>query len=469
MEIRFSCSRCGRKLKADPEAAGQRSECPECGNELHIPSASNGIDFSNIPPRSDLPQENGTDMPQQVDTTKGKYTCPTCWLKFDAGAIMHISVHDHLKGDPILGEDVQQRFYAMRFNDHSQALDAMGMVCTELACPHCRRRLPVGFLEEPHHIFSLVGDQSAGKSYLLSVLSKMLPGSLFNHFGVTMQDADPTGNAALNDMRNSMFAAETPEKIKVVKTVMEGAMYERLPRQGRIVALPRPFIYTMGAPDPRKPRCSFIFYDNAGEHFQPGVRLVEQPGALHVASASAIFFLFDPFNNPDFRRAMKGTLDPQMEKPVVDQQDIILSEMRSRILNLRGLSSNYRMAEPMAILLGKFDAWQHLLPVGSMQYPVVNGCLDLEIVRANSERLRELLLSICPSIVANAEALSSDVCFFAVSAFGHTPVKLDGAVEAKYLPDPARLKPFHVDVPPLWVLSKLSPELVPSRNSQVLN
>ena len=463
MEIRFTCGQCGRKLKADPEAAGQRSQCPDCSNVFTIPGVSTTGSASPPP----LPNLEVASLQSQVDTTKGKFTCPTCWLKFDAGAIMHISVHDNLKGDPILGEDVQQRFYAMRFNDHNQALDAMGMVCTELACPHCRRRLPIGFLEEPHHIFSIVGDQSAGKSYLLSVLSKMLPGALFNQFGVTMQDADPTGNAALNDMRNSMFASETPEKIKVVKTVMEGAMYERLPRQGRTVALPRPFIYTMGSSDPRKPRCSFILYDNAGEHFQPGVRLVEQPGALHVASASAIFFLFDPFNNPDFRRAMKGTLDPQMEKPVSDQQDIILSEMRSRILNLRGLSSGHRLTEPLAIMVGKFDAWKHLLPESSIQYPVVNGSVDLEIVRANSERLRTMLLGICPSIVANAEALSADVCYFALSAFGHTPVKLDGVSEAKYLPDPARLKPFQVEIPSLWALSKLSPELIPSRNAAV--
>ena len=107
--------------------------------------------------------------------------------------------------------------------------------------------------EEAHHIFSLVGDQSAGKSYYLSVLTQVLPATLFNDFGVTMQDADPTGNAPLNEMRKSLFSAQSSEQIKVEKTKMEGDMYERLPRQGRVVALPRPFISRTWAGTPREP------------------------------------------------------------------------------------------------------------------------------------------------------------------------------------------------------------------------
>jgi hypothetical protein len=180
---------------------------------------------------------------------------------------------------------------------------------------------------------------------------------------------------------------------------------------------------------------------------------------LHVASASAILFLFDPFNNPDFRRAMQGTADPQMEKPILDQQDIILSEMRSRILKVRGLPSKHRLSEPLAVMVGKYDAWSNLLPEETLEYPVVNGEVDLEAIRRNSLRVRQLLLRICHSIVANAEALSDDVCYFAVSAFGHTPVKVG---EGTYAPHPARLKPFQCEVPPLWALTKLCPALVPA-------
>ena len=63
---------------------------------------------------------------------EGEHTCPVCWLRFDGGDIMHIAVHDSLRGDPLLGEDAQQRFLATRFNNAGQALDAMGLPYTRL-------------------------------------------------------------------------------------------------------------------------------------------------------------------------------------------------------------------------------------------------------------------------------------------------------------------------------------------------
>jgi len=188
---------------------------------------------------------------------------------------------------------------ATRFNNAGQALDAMGIPSSEIACPHCRRKLPPSFLGMPHHIISLVGDQSAGKSYYLSVLTKVLPTTLYREFSVVFQDGDPTGNAPVNDMRKALFGAQSPAEAKLAKTQFEGAMYERLPRQGRMVALPRPFVYTLAAEEKTRDQCALIFYDNAGEHFQPGVNIVEQPGAQHVASAAGIMYLFDPFNSPE--------------------------------------------------------------------------------------------------------------------------------------------------------------------------
>src|SRR5262249_53886785 len=162
---------------------------------------------------------------------------------------------------------------------------------------------------------SIVGDQSAGKSYYLSVLIRQLPASLYRYFGVVFQDADPTGNAMLNEMKRTLFGAQTPEQARLVKTQLEGAMYERLPRYGRTVALPKPFVYQLSASTDNTQRCSIIFYDNAGEHFQPGRDSADSPGAQHVASSAGILFLFDPFNNPEFRERMAGQTDPQLERP----------------------------------------------------------------------------------------------------------------------------------------------------------
>jgi hypothetical protein len=427
-------------------------DCPHCATEFSVPQPETSMSEAS----AETPPVPGRDTSFTNPNANGKLTCPVCWLRFDKGDIMHIAVHDSLRGDPILGEDAQQRFLATRFNNADQALDAMGLPCSEIACPHCRRKLPPSFLDMPHHIISVVGDQSAGKSYYLSVLTKVLPATLYREFGIVFQDSDPTGNAPVNDMRKALFGAQTPAQAKLAKTVFEGAMYERLPRQGRMVALPRPFIYTLSPKEKPDDRFAVIFYDNAGEHFQPGVNIVEQPGAQHVASAAGILFLFDPFNSPEFRRNIWDTKDPQIEKPVVDQQDIILAEMRARIQTIRNLRSGETIQTPVAFVVGKCDVWLHLLNGKPPQSPIRDGKLDMATVEENSAQVRELLYRLCPPLVANAEALSQNVTFFAVSSFGHTPLKIGPGA---YAPDPSKLQPAFVEVPLLWILSRVCPAL----------
>lgn len=453
MEYRFLCPTCGQKLKADEETAGRRVECPHCHVDFYAP------ELEQLPPPlpPDMVVEPPRDSAAAEPNPDGGLTCPVCWLRFDTGDIMHIAVHDSLRGDPVLGEDAQQRFLATRFNNAGQALDAMGIPSSEVACPHCRRKLPPSFLGMPHHIISLVGDQSAGKSYFLSVLTKVLPATLYRDFGIVFQDSDPTGNAPVNDMRKALFGAQAPAQAKLAKTVFEGAMYERLPRQGRMVALPRPFVYTLAPEDKTREQCALIFYDNAGEHFQPGVNIVEQPGAQHVASAAGIIFLFDPFNSPEFRRVIHDTKDPQIEKPVVDQQDIILAEMRARIQTIRNLRPNEPIDTPIAFVVGKCDVWLQLLNGQPLHQPLRGGTLDKTAVEQNSNIIRELMHRLCPPVLANAEALSTDVMFFAASSFGHTPLRIG---PGEYVPDPSKLQPVQVEMPLLWILSRICPSLI---------
>ncbi|HMP82986.1 MAG TPA: hypothetical protein PKA41_09835, partial [Verrucomicrobiota bacterium] len=69
---------------------------------------------------------------------------------------------------------------------------------------------------------------------------------------------------------------------------------------------------------------------------------------------------------------------------------------------------------------------------------------------------------LCPSVVANAEALSTTVMFFASSSFGHTPLKIG---PGEYVPDPTKLQPVHVEVPLLWILSQICPPLIATRDA----
>lgn len=389
----------------------------------------------------------------------GTYCCPVCWLRFEPGQILHVAEHELLRGDPLLGEDAAQRFLATRFDGQGNALDAMGLPCTETACPHCRHLLPPEFTQIPAHLVSIVGDQSAGKSYYLSVLVKLLPARLYERFGVVFQDADPTGNAPLNEMKRTLFSATTPEEARLVKTQLEGIMYMHLPRFGRMVALPRPFSFSVS--DTRNPRerCLMIFYDNAGEQFQPGRDSADSPGARHVASSGGILFLFDPFNSNEFRAQMGELADPQLERSARDEQDVILSELKVRIKRLCRVPAHELVATPLAMVIGKCDAWIRLLGDEPMKDPVIEGRLDQEAVDRNSDRVRTLVRRIAPALVANVEEISSRVRFFAVSSFGHAPVKMG---TGDYVPDPRRLKPIMAEVPPLWLLSQIQPSLVPS-------
>ena len=415
-------------------------------------------------PPAPLPPPESSDLREpslayQVKLDAGELTCPVCWLRFDKGDVMHIAVHDHLRGDPVLGEDASFRFHAVRFNNQGQALDAMGMPCSELACPHCRRRLPPGFLDMPHRIFSIVGAPSSGKSYFLCVLAKMLPATIYNRFGVTFRDADPAGNALLNEMKTQLFGTGSMEKAALLKTVLDGVMYERLPRFGRMVALPRPFVYNIASPKDSRLNFSLVFYDNAGEHFEPGRDSADSPGAQHVASASAIFFLFDPTVNTEFRRMLHGHHDPQLTLTErLDQQDTMLSEMEVRIKNLLTIDFRKKLTTPLAVIIGKCDVWLHLLGEEPLKDPLRGSHLDLAAIQANSQRIRALLKELCPALVANAETISTEVVYFAASAFGHSPEEL---ADGRFGPDPKKIQPMFVEIPALWALTRTQPGLIP--------
>ena len=388
-------------------------------------------------------------------------TCPLCWLKFDVGDAMSIAVHESLRGDPILGSEEMLRFLPTSFNEDGVPLDPAGMPAPDIACPHCRRRLPPGYLELDNRIFSIVGAPSAGKSYYLSVLIKELQGSLYRNFGITLKDLDPSGNVLLTQMKNRLFSAKRPEDAILAKTALEGAMYERYPRFGKMVALPKPFTYSLS--EDGKPETSIIFYDNAGEHFEPGLDIEESPGVMHVASSSAIFFLFDPVSNRNFKRLIGQHPDPQLNiGGRIDQQDTILSEMEVRIKRILSVEPSKRIDTPIAIILGKCDIWRNLLKE-NLENPIKDGYLDLSIVDSNSEKLRRFMLSIDPSIPSGAQTISSNVRFFALSALGHSPEMLTlGECAGKIAPIPEKLNPIDVDIPTIWALSQTT-NLIPTR------
>ncbi|MEM7672037.1 MAG: hypothetical protein AAF212_01735, partial [Verrucomicrobiota bacterium] len=103
-----------------------------------------------------------------------------------------------------------------------------------------------------------------------------------------------------------------------------------------------------------------------------------------------------------------------------------------------------------------------LIDWNSFQDPVVDGTISEHAVAHNSEILRELMLEHAPGVVANAEALSSNVAYFAASAIGHSPELLtEGPMEGYLAPDPRLIRPKFVEIPFLWGLSQCEESLIP--------
>ena len=411
-------------------------------------------------------QTAGTSASNNIEPThveiahdQGALICPVCWLHFDAEDIMHVATHPELKGDSILGQDAATRFHASRFDELNRALDPKGSPCTEFACPHCRRELPPDFIAAEAHIISIVGDAAAGKSYYLATLSKLLPELLFREMGVVFQDANPAGNAKINNLKNTLFGAKKPEEAVLAKTELEGDMYERCTRYEREVQMPSPFVYSISKGEDAD-RSLITLYDNAGEHFRPGIDINDRPGAQHVSNAAGIIFIFDPFSSVEFLKIMKDGPDPQKNHYRDDYHDVILAEMKVRIQKLQNLPSGKKTETPLAIVIGKSDGWKHALPAPLREDFIVDGKLNLSALSVNHDMIREFLMKYDPKVVANAEAFSSCIKYFAASSFGHAPTDVQTAQGFVPAPDPEKLRPQMVEIPPLWILSQAVPYLI---------
>lgn len=389
--------------------------------------------------------------------------CPACWTTFTAGQELTIASHPDLRGDALMGEDAMLRFKATRWDESGLPMDDMGLSCGEYACPHCHHKLPPFFSTTRQHIFSLVGVPAAGKTYYLASLVQQMETEFPRDFGLALRDADPLNNEPLNDMRLRLFTAETPQDAYLGKTHIQGKLYQKVWRRGVYANMPRPFIYNINKGSETH---SIVLYDNAGEDYQPGRDSEKTPGSQHLTVADAIFFLFDPTVNPGFRRLLQDHEDPQLRYNLYrpGRQAILLAESEMRLRTRLNLPPDKKLDIPMAIIIGKCDTWSHLLGAESLLPTMRHGMYMPENVDHNSARLRNFVFNIAPNICANAEAISSNVRYFAVSALGSSPVEITDEHSGAILLAPAsgKVRPFRVTDPLLWALHCTDPSLIPA-------
>ncbi len=410
---------------------------------------------------ADFAVNNGLSCEESEQQQK-RYLCPSCSATFAAEEILSIATHPELRGDSKLGAEAMQRFLPTAFDSDGFAMDDMNTRCTEQACPGCHLKLPPFFRQMSQHIFPLIGVPGSGKSYYLSTLVQELERLLPLEFALPFRDADPAENEPLNDMRRRLFTATSPRDAYIGKTLLSSHLYRQVYRNGSMQRMPRPFTYTLNK---GRDVHSIVFYDNAGESFEPAVGSGNSPCADYLKEADGLLFLFDPTTNPGFRALLQGVKDPQIEQCLYPpgRQSTLLAETEMRLRTALNLPPGRKVNTPLAIIIGKSDCWQHLLGPEPLLPVVHNGRVCEKNVEANSARLREQLFRIAPQICANAEAISGTVRYFAATSFGQPPIYFTDEQTGNTLlgPKNADLKPAHVTDPIIWILSTQAPGLLP--------
>lgn len=383
-------------------------------------------------------------------------TCPHCWHSFAPEDVLWVSAHTDLLGDPRLGPEQPQRFLPTRFDVDGNALDARGFVCHQLACPQCHLSVPRALLESEPVFLSILGTPACGKSYFLTALTWELRRLLPQHFALSFADADPVSNRGLNEYEELLFLNPKSDDLiplgdLIRKTELQGELYDTVLYGNQSVSYPRPFLFSLQALenhpryDPRDPVGRVLcLYDNAGEHFQPGKDSAANPVTHHLARSRLLLFLFDPTQDPRFRKLC------QDERPATgdgrtSRQEAVLHEAADRVRRYAGLSHQEKHQRPLLVVVTKADTWAHLLEDSALPEPWIHAGslqgMDVDRIEKVSGEVRGLMRRVCPEIVSAAENFAQHVVYLPVSALGQSPV-----------PDPStgRLAIRPRDVRPAW-------------------
>jgi hypothetical protein len=413
-------------------------------------------------------------------------TCPNCWKKFPPEAALAIAGHGDLLGDPRL-EDVAEprRFVPTRFTPECAALDEKDTPSYELACPHCHLLVPRVIFERRETIFlSIFGDVSSGKSYFLSAMARQMETILPQRFGIGVTEPHPASNTVIRNYKNQLFNTPDPDALVFIPSTSPSGRihYQGVKDPGEVRQYPRPMFF-QAAPTGRHPNATkplrytrtICLYDNSGEHFRADYAKPNKPETEHLARSSAMIFVFDPTREPAFmERCAAGSQDPQFEiaaKTNTEPQEVILATADQNVKKWMGRMIAEPLDKPLVMILAKFDAWKHFV-AGDLP-PYATGphgdsttlhAFNADEVDRISGKMRELLLKMCPSIVATAERFSRRVCYIPTSATGCSPIIAGRDAEnGKRILKFRRgsIRPIWAEVPLLWILDQLTTGVVP--------
>jgi hypothetical protein len=440
----FRCGVCGTEHTAVElrELAGQLT-CEACVSQSKI----------DVPAAAPAKQDDALDEARQIVSSLhgaippnllSKITCPHCWHAFEPQEILWVSQHVELMGDPVLGPEAPARFLPSRFNAAGEALDGRDMPCQVLACPKCHLAVPRALIETPPMFISLIGAPASGKSHLLASMTWELRRTLRDRFAIVFNDADALSNLSIHRYEETLFVnGEADRLVSIRKTELQGELYDQIRLGQQIVSLPRPFLFTMRSQTKPAPGASpppaandrlrvMCLYDNAGEHFQPGMDSAAAPGTQHMARSRALMFLFDPTQHPGFRAQCRAfSDDPQLYGSARTlRQETILTEAASRVRRYTGLSPQKKHDRPLLVVVSKADIWAGLLDADLSTEPLLPdpshpgtdlALVDVPRIEQTSAALRQMLLKYTPEVVAAAEDFCQTIVYIPSSALGRGP------------------------------------------------
>lgn len=406
-----------------------------------------------------------------------RVTCPHCWTQFAPEDMLWVSEHAELYGDERLGPNQPRRFLPTRFTIDGLALDARGLPCHQLACPHCHLIVPRALLEMEPLFVSIFGSQYSGKSFYLAALTWELRRKLPLNFQISFADADPAMNRLLSEYEESVFAngaGQTPVPLGklIKKTQQQGDLSDEVAFGSQTVTYPHPFLLSMRPLEqhPNAARATELgkvvcLYDNAGESFAPGADSAALPVTRHLARSRVLLFVCDPMQEARFRAACPRARALAPGERLL-RQEPILQEAAARIRKYAQLKQNEKHSAPLVVALTKYDMWSSLLNDDRPQEPyqlvaAEDGhemyAINTAAIEQRSQDARALLLKLCPELVVAAEGLSQHVLYVPVSALGWN-VSTFGELPTIR---PADAEPYWVTVPLLYALSKHVKGLIP--------
>lgn len=384
-------------------------------------------------------------------------TCPYCYREQDSAQLHFVCTGHAAPGMTPCGEirdpDRQQRTgYALSamptFPPNGSRLDAVGRaycpqdgaLCGKRACAACHTPLPISLLEGASPLLGMVGRTASGKTVYLTVLNQQLRDVVRKQFDADVYPVDGQGagshsvhewleqyERALYD-RNQLLPPTPPGRR--VPLVLQWRQTRR--RYGRT----------------REVSTILSFCDVAGEDLLTQPRAMRQP---YLAAASGLIVLLDAWQIPRVRAGQPVPPGQEEPRPLVQS---VLGIVTDTLRDARGSGVKGKLATPVAVVVGKFDVVERLLP--EQHYlrtaePHAGPAYDERFGRNTSEELRRFLDAYgADDIDRHMELNYKTYRYFALSSLGSAPVQANG----RQVVDAGGVRPRHVAQPLLWLLQQ---------------